>query len=62
MKMSISGYVVIPMEKEKTFKYLGSLVTNQNSIQEEIKHRLRAGNSCYYSNTFVCFIFRRGDS
>ena len=33
----------------KTFKYLGSLVTNQNSIQEEIKCRLKAGNSCYYS-------------
>ena len=24
-------------EKVKTFKYLGALVTNQNSIQEEIK-------------------------
>ena len=30
-------------------KYLGSLLTNQNSIQEEIKCRLKAGNSCYYS-------------
>ena len=28
-------------EKGKSFKYLGSLVTNQN--------RLKAGNSCYYS-------------
>ena len=28
----------------KTFKYLGSLLTNQNSIQEEIKCRLKAGN------------------
>ena len=36
-------------EKVKTFKYLGSLVTNQNSIHEEIKCRLKAGNSCYYS-------------
>ena len=27
-------------EKVKTFKYLGSLLTNQNSIQEEIKCRL----------------------
>ena len=36
-------------EKVKTFKYLGSLSTNQNSIQEEIKCRLKAGNSCYYS-------------
>ena len=24
-------------EKVKTFKYLGSLLTNQNSIQEEVK-------------------------
>ena len=31
------------------FKYLGSLLTNQNSIQEEIKYRIKAGNSCYYS-------------
>ena len=30
-------------EKVKTFKYLGSLLTNQNSIQEEIKFRLRGG-------------------
>ena len=36
-------------EKVKTFKYLGSLLTNQNSIQEEIKCRLKAGNLCYYS-------------
>ena len=26
-----------------------SFLTNQNSIQEEIKFRLKAGNSCYYS-------------
>ena len=36
-------------EKVETFKYLGSLLTNENSIQEEIKCRLKAGNSCYYS-------------
>ena len=36
-------------EKVETFKYLGSLLTNQNSIQEEIKCKLKAGNSCYYS-------------
>ena len=28
---------------------LGSLLTNQNSIHKEIKSRLKAGNSCYYS-------------
>ena len=36
-------------EKVKTFKYVGSLLTNQNYIQETIKCRLKAGNSCYYS-------------
>ena len=36
-------------EKVKNVKYLRSLLTNQNSIQEEIKCRLKAGNSRYYS-------------
>ena len=36
-------------EKMKTLKYLGSFTTNQNYVQEEIKYRLKAGNSCYYS-------------
>ena len=36
-------------EKIKTFKCLGSLLTNQSSVHEEIKCRLKAGNSCYYS-------------
>ena len=31
------------------FKYLGTTLTNQNSIQEEIKSRLKSGNACYYS-------------
>ena len=31
------------------FKYLGTTLTNQNSIQEEIKCRLKLGNSCYNS-------------
>ena len=44
-QMSISGCY----EKVKTFKYLGYLVANQNSIQDQIKCRLKAGNSCYYS-------------
>jgi len=28
---------------------LGTNLTNQNAIQEEIKSRLRPGNACYYS-------------
>jgi hypothetical protein len=30
-------------------KYLGTTVTNQNLIQEEIKRRLNSGNACYQS-------------
>ena len=36
-------------EKVKTFQFLGYLLTNQNSIQEDIKSRLKTGDSCYYS-------------
>jgi len=31
------------------FMYLGTTLTNQNSIQEEIKSRLKPGNACYHS-------------
>jgi hypothetical protein len=31
------------------FKYLGTTVTNQDLIQEEIKRRLNSGNACYHS-------------
>jgi hypothetical protein len=31
------------------FKYLGTAVTNQNLIQEEIKKRLYSGNACCHS-------------
>jgi hypothetical protein len=31
------------------FKYLGTTVTNQNLIQEEIKKILNSGNACYHS-------------
>jgi hypothetical protein len=30
------------------FRYLGTTVTNQNLIQEEIKRRLNSGNACYH--------------
>ena len=40
-------------EKVKTFNYLGSLLTNKNPIQEEIKCRLKARNSCYSVQTLL---------
>ena len=36
-------------ERVEDFKYLGKNLTNQNSIQEEIKSRLRPGSACYHS-------------
>jgi len=36
-------------ERVEKFKYFGTTVTNQNSIQEEIKGRLKSGNACYHS-------------
>jgi len=36
-------------ERVEEFKYLGTDLTNQNSILEEIKSRLRSGNACYHS-------------
>ena len=37
------------IERVEEFKYLGTTLTNQNSIQEEIKSRLKLGNACYHS-------------
>jgi len=36
-------------ERVEEFRYLGTTLTNQNSIQEEIKSRLKLGNACYRS-------------
>jgi len=37
------------IERVEEFKYLGTTLKNQNSIQEKIKSRLKLGNACYYS-------------
>jgi len=36
-------------ERVDEFKYLGTTLTNQNSIQEVIKSRLKSGNACCHS-------------
>ena len=50
--MITNGHIRIGIhsyEKVKIFKYISSLKTNQNSIQEGIKCRHKAGNVYYYS-------------
>jgi hypothetical protein len=36
-------------EKVTDFKYLGSTLTDQNCIHEEIRSRLNSGNACYHA-------------
>jgi hypothetical protein len=35
-------------ETVEEFKHLGTILTYQNSTQEEIKIRLKSGNACYH--------------
>jgi len=43
-------------ERVEDFKYLGTTLTNQNSIAEEIKSRLRSENACYHSVQNLCLL------
>ena len=42
------------IESVEEFKYLGTTLTNQNSVHKEIKNRLKLGNACYYSVRIYC--------
>ena len=44
MKIDITA-----LETVEQFEYLGTVLTNQNSTQEEIKNRLQSRNACYHS-------------
>jgi hypothetical protein len=39
----------ISFERVEEFKYLGTTLTNQNHLQEEIKSRMKSRNACYHS-------------
>ena len=44
-------------EGVEQLKYFGTTLTDQNSIQEEIKSRLKSGNACYQS-VQILFVFQ----
>jgi len=44
-------------ERVEEFKYLGTTLTDQNSIQEEIKSRLKLGNECMLPLGSEPFVF-----
>ena len=39
----------ISLEKVEEFKFMGTNLKNQNSIEEEIKSSLKTGNAYYHS-------------
>ena len=47
--LKLGLYLILLLYLYLLFKYLGTTLTNQNSIAEEIKSRLRSGNACYSS-------------
>jgi len=41
------------LEKVQSYRYLGSTVNSDNSIEEEIQHRITLGNKAHYANQFL---------
>jgi hypothetical protein len=45
------------LENVGKFRYLGTTLTNQNDIRDEIKSRLNSGSACYLSFSPKSFVF-----
>jgi hypothetical protein len=41
------------LEQVQSYKYVGSAVNSDNSIEEEIQYRITLGNKAYYANQFL---------
>ena len=44
---------IMYLEQVQSYKYLGSTVNSDNSIDEEIRNRITLGNKAYYANQFL---------
>ena len=44
-----TGRCVTTFQRVEQFKYFGTTLTDQNSVYEEIKSRLKSGNTCHHS-------------
>jgi len=42
-------------EQVQSYKYLGSTVNSDNSIEEEIQHTITLGNKAYNDNQFFFY-------
>jgi hypothetical protein len=47
--------IIVPFERVKDFKYLGTTLKNRDSIQEEIMGRLKPGNE-FRAESFAFFL------
>ena len=49
LQMNCRKFFGLTFEKVEEFKYMGKTLTKQNSMQVEIKSRMKQGNTCYHS-------------
>jgi hypothetical protein len=42
------------LEQVQSYRYLGSSVSSDSSIEEEIQYRITLGSKAYYANQFLC--------
>ena len=48
-EVTIWRLIIAPLEREEELKYLETILTDQNSLQKEVKSRLKSGKACYHS-------------
>jgi len=48
-KVILLRFIIVPLKWWKRAKQLGTTLTNQHSVEGEIKSRLKSGNACYNS-------------